>query len=214
MQIANNTCRELLRKGARHDEIAVRAKLAGAFGGTKFRKNLCAMLDHFYLNEWLGLPCSSALFTSHQDLLYSTSIVPHAAFVKGKYLNDSFKTVMKVPAFNECFLESFVKRIPEMHPDSKFIALGHIPLEGLNWCVERGYLDTSRVIGAIAHPSGNAGSQVDLFLGRRKLHELKSGDPVRHRISTFNKHYDLMASSMSALVSRQLPTFTRTHALC
>ncbi len=212
MKAANNTCRELLQKELPHDEVAAAAKRAGAFGGDKFRNNLCSMLDHFHVPEWLGLRSSGELFTTHNHLLYSTSVVPHAAYVGGKYLSDSFKTVLKVPAFQECFEDVFVARLPELNPEAKFIALGHVPLAALEWCIEKGHLDRSRVIGAIAHPSGEAGSQTKVFLGEKKAHELKPKDPVRHRMPTFSAHYDLTAESMSSILGRELPRSVVTYS--
>lgn len=211
MKIAYNTARTSLAKGLPHDEASRRAKHAGAFGGL-LRTNLCKMLDHFDIPAWLGVPTSLALFEQRQDLIYSTSVVPHAAFIGEDGLSKDFKTVLQVPAFYECFMDCFVKRIPELHPDAKFLALGHVVKDALEWCVAHGHLDRSRVLGTVPHPSGNGGSQVRIFVGEKKLDMLKPLDPVRNRVRFYREYYDGMAAQMSRLLGRPLPTSATTYA--
>lgn len=218
MKIAYNTVRRCLAQGMSYEEAAKQAKHEAAFGG-KLRKNLNAILDHFHVPTWLGVAKSDDLFESRQDLIYSTSVVPHAAFIfddkKGEWngLSDEFETnVLEVPAFRDCFMNSFVKRLSEIQPGAKFLALGPFVKDALEWCVENEYLDRSRILGTIAHPSGRSGSQVPTFIGIRKVDSLKPLDPVRRRITKFRGYYDGMAREMSKLLGRPLPTSAVTYA--
>lgn len=54
-------------------------------------------------------------------------------------------------------------------------------------------------------------SKVDVFLGRVKVLDLKPTNPVRHRIPLFRRQYDSMATGMSRLLGRQLPSADATY---
>jgi hypothetical protein len=62
------------------------------------------------------------------------------------------------------------------------LGLGPTVEDALIWCVAEGRLEAHQVLGAFPHPSSGSGSQVDYFLGRKSLADLKPRDPVRNRI--------------------------------
>jgi hypothetical protein len=154
---------------------------------------------------------SADLFNRHQELIYSISLVPHPAFIDNsegepKGLSSSFKTkVLKVPAFRECFMDCYVKRILGIAPDAEFSALAAFVKDAFDCRVEHGYLERSRILGSIAHPSAGPGLQVDIFLAIKKADMLKAKDPVRNRIQNFTRNYDGLASEMSKPLRWPLP---------
>lgn len=170
-------------RGGLSDEIALRkTKEAGAFSGSAMRPNLIRMLDALGFPAMLDIPSSSTLWGKAADKLHATSVVPHAAFRRGKPFAGSFLDILGSPIFRRSFEEDFVPSLASLPRSARFVALGPTPLDALDWCVEQGHLNEEQVMGALAHPSSNGGSQVKVYLGELSEDALSSRDPVRHRL--------------------------------
>jgi hypothetical protein len=146
------------------------------------RENLLRMLRHFQIGQLIGVEDELELWGTHAGALHATSIVPHAAFIGNEMFALSFGHILRSDLLRGCFERDFVPTLATLPQDSRFIALGRTPLEGLEWCAREGYLSPDRILGAFAHPSGGGGSQVAVYLGLKDPATLRPRDPVRNRV--------------------------------
>lgn len=171
----------LLRQGLADDEILRRVKKLAAFGGPAMRPNLERMIDALGIMALVGGGRASELWGGRAHLLHATSVVPHAAFVKGKPFAGSFEEIQRTDMLRRCFEREFLPTLRHLRPDAYFIGLGPTPAAALSFAADRGLIDRSRILGWLAHPSTSGGSQVAIYLGERKVEELSDRDPVRYR---------------------------------
>jgi hypothetical protein len=180
----NDACEEagrLLRRGLPDDEILRRVKRYAAFGGPIMRPNLERMIDAFGIMALLGGGRAAGLWEGQADLLHATSVVPHAAFDKGKPFAGSFEEIQRVAVLRRSFDRDFLPTLRHLRRDAYFIGLGPTPAAALAFAASKGLIAGSRILGWLAHPSRTGGSQVSVYLGEKKVEELKEGDPVRYR---------------------------------
>lgn len=158
-------------------------KRFATFSGAAVRPNLVKLLDGTGVTELLGLETGQQLWEdAGSHLLHATSVVPHAAFSQnGAPFNGSFADVLKSQAMRTSFEKDFVPSLQQLPSDCLFVGLGPTPHEALKWCVQRKLIPEAQILGSFPHPSGNGGSQTDLYLGLRTMDSLKPNDPVRHR---------------------------------
>lgn len=204
LEMAYEKVHELHRRGMPRDEVFRAVKAHAAFGGP-MRQNLVRMLRHFNFAGLLGVTDEADLWGSASHLVHSTSVVPHAAFKGDKMFNGSFQEVLASPALRESFERDFVGELALLPADAVFVALGPTPLGALDHCVERGLLPTERVLGALAHPSAGAGTQVDVYLGERDPETLDPRDPVRGRVPRLLENAARMRTAVAALGGRSIP---------
>jgi hypothetical protein len=129
----------------------------------------------------LGGGRAAELWQGRAHLLHATSVVPHAAFDKGKPFAGSFEQVQRVEVLRRSFERDFLPTLRHLRRDAYFIGLGPTPAAALSFAADKGLVDGSRILGWLAHPSTSGGSQVSTYLGEKKVEELKKRDPVRHR---------------------------------
>lgn len=170
-----------LKAGLDDATVLARVKEHGAFGGQQMRPNLLRMLRWFGFADLLGIARPDDLWSGSAHLLHATSVVPHAAFRNGKMFAGSFDEVMRSPVFRESFLRDFAAGLPLISPEARYVALGPTPLAALDWCAAQGLVRPDRILGAFAHPSSTGGSEVAVYLGEKRLDDLKPRDPVRWR---------------------------------
>lgn len=182
IDLAYQAAHASLKTGLADDLVLERAKKAGSFGAKTMRPNLIKMLNFFGIPALLGITKADDLWNLAGRDLHATSIVPHAAFRKGKPFAGTFEEVMTSKIFRECFERDFAATLPLMSSQARYIALGPTPLAALDWCCAQGLLKADQILGAFAHPSSNGGSQVPVYLGERQIDDLSSGDPVRNRV--------------------------------
>lgn len=180
----DDACEEagrLLRQGLPEDEVLRRVKKLAAFGGPIMRPNLERMIDALGIMVLLGGGHAAELWEGRSHLLHATSVVPHAAFDKGKPFAGSFEEVQRVEVLRRSFERDFLPTLRHLRRDAYFIGLGPTPAAALSFAASKGLIDRSRILGWLAHPSKSGGSQVSVYLGEKKVEELKERDPVRHR---------------------------------
>jgi hypothetical protein len=196
-----------LQEGATPEEALRQAKQQGAFSGD-LRVNLIKLLRHFRFADRLGITDEAALWGSASSLLYSTSVVPHAAYQMKRgelaMFNGSFSDILKSQVLNNCFRDHFLPSLKRLPDSTIFVGLGPTPQEALNWCVKAGHLRAGQVLGALPHPSRSAGSQIDIFLGLRDPEQLNSKDPVRHRVEWLQTSYREFSAKLQLMLP--LPT--------
>jgi hypothetical protein len=157
------------------------------------------MLRHFDFARLLGIRSEDDLWTSASNLLHATSVVPHAAFKERKMFAGSFDEILASSILSRCFEESFVTSLSMLPRDALFIALGKTPLDALYYCAQRNVIREDQVLGALAHPSRSAGTQVAIYLGERSIDDLHPKDPVRGRVTWLRQAYAQMSRATSLL---------------
>jgi hypothetical protein len=183
----DDACEEasrLLRRGLPDDEILRVVKKYAAFGGPVMRPNLERMIDALGIMTLLGGGRAAELWEGRANLLHATSVVPHAAFDKGKPFAGSFEEIQRVEVLRRSFERDFLPTLRHLRRDAYFIGLGPTPAAALSFAANKGLIDRSRILGWLAHPSKSGGSQVSVYLGEKKVEELKKRDPVRYRADT------------------------------
>lgn len=181
--LAYDAVRAGLNGGLTDEDVLVRAKESGSFGGPQMRPKLLKMLQAFGFPELLGIQDAAELWGSASALLHATSVVPHAAIRSGKPFAGSFDDVLESPIMKASFERDFAATLPLLSGDALYVALGPTPLDALDWCAAHGLVRRERVMGAFAHPSNNGGSQVAVYLGEKSPGDLHPKDPVRHRVA-------------------------------
>lgn len=199
IKLAYRTVSSKLKVGLPDDAILLEAKKHGAFGGPTMRPKLLQQMRHFGFARILGIEAEEMLWAEKADLLHSTSVIPHAAFRKGKMFAGSFSEVTRSPIFRESFERDFVASLSALPSTAQYVGLGPTPLAALDWCVEQGVIKSEQVLGAFAHPSTSGGSQVDIYLGLRKVADLKETDPVRRRLDFLLPAYERMKIATDSL---------------
>jgi hypothetical protein len=185
--------------GLDRDQALASAKAAGAFGGS-MRGRLNQMIHKFRVHETVGVQTAEDIWEPNERILHSTSVVPHAAFKNGRMFNGSFAEVLRTPLLRASFEMDLLSTLPLLPSDTRFVAVGRTPWEALTWCIENGHLRRDQVLGAFPHPSGNAGSQVDYFTGKKKPDELKPGDPVLHRLPWLDQMRAELENKVAAIL--------------
>lgn len=197
LELAYRTASSKIKVGLDDEGILKAAKMHGAFGGASMRPNLIRMMDHFGFADLFGVDSVEDFWGRRADVFMGTSVVPHAAFRRGKPFAGSFDEIMKSNALTECFLYDFVPSLKDIPDTAKFVALGDTPLRALAWCVRNGHLQEHQVMGAFAHPSTSGGSAVDAYLGIKT--EFTEKDPVRHRVDRLRMFHERMSRSIEAM---------------
>jgi hypothetical protein len=180
----DESCEEagrLLRQGLLDGEILYRVKKFAAFGGPAMRPNLERMIDALGIMGLIGGGRAAELWQERAHLLHATSVVPHAAFDKGKPFAGSFEEIQRVDVLRRSFERDFLPTLRHLRRDAHFVGLGPTPAAALSVAADKGLIDRSRILGWLAHPSKRGGSQVSIYLGEKKVDELKKRDPVRYR---------------------------------
>lgn len=172
---------QLLRRGLPDGEILRRVKRFAAFGGPTMRPNLERMIDALGITTLVGGGRAADLWGARADLMHATSVVPHAAFVRGKPFAGSFEEIQRVDMLRRCFERDFLPTLRHLRRDAYFIGLGPTPAAALSFAAKKGFIDGSRILGWLAHPSKQGGSQVAVYLGEKKADQLHERDPVRRR---------------------------------
>jgi hypothetical protein len=201
LELAYAKTQELHCAGATRDELLREVKAYAAFGGEAMRPNLERMLSELRVHELVGVAQVSDLWGAAAHLVHNTSVVPHAAFAGGEMFAGSFEDVLAAPALRQSFERDFVPTLAELPGETLYVALGGTPLAALDHCVARGLVPPNRVLGALAHPSRQGGSQVGVYLGKRDPASLSPRDPVVRRVPWLLANAARMRRSVEALLS-------------
>jgi hypothetical protein len=151
----------------------------------------------------LGIEDEAELWDGASALLHSTSVVPHAAFKNGKMFSGSFDEIVKAAALRSWFESDFVGSLSELGHDALYVALGKTPYDALKHCVGLGVINDNQLLGALAHPSRTAGSQVAVYLGEKTLDDLDPADPVRGRAPWLTDAYAEMRANIARRIGSE-----------
>jgi hypothetical protein len=163
---ANNAARAALLAGSSLLEAQRIAKLTGAFSGSVLRTNLVNQMNHWGVQELLGLSDSSDLFDSARELLQTTSLLRYPVF-NGNEGYAGNPDMTRHPLLRSLLLDHFVAEVAR-HPDALFVALGPTVQKVLAGLVSSGVLEDDRVVLGMLHPSPQCTYRLKYLLGDRK----------------------------------------------
>jgi hypothetical protein len=192
-----DVAQRLLSNPAPDADILREIKRSCAFVGMRDRIN--DMLDHFGIPRCVGVASASLLWDSGFKHFSPTSIVPNATFKGEKYFNGPFSAVLETALLRGQFEEVFIPSIRNLSKEALYIGMGPVVDEALRWCASRGILSDRQILGYLPHASGSSGSQFSYFMRKKRLSDLKSSDPVRHRARDLDAAYEKLRLNLEAL---------------
>jgi hypothetical protein len=170
-QNAMREAQKQLIAGKSPAEALREAKRTGAFSGP-MRPNLVALLDHFGLNQWLGIKSCESLFSTDAHLVQTTSALRHPIFVDGENYNGT-PGMTQHRLLQNLLLEHFGPEAQQLKK-AVLVPLGPKVSEALAWLVQKGKLDGARVLDGMPHPSGANAERIAYMLGRKPREALST----------------------------------------
>lgn len=148
-------------------EVPYLCKKAARFEGS-LRKNLLAMLDELYIKEEFHLNHIEELFNERDDLLHTTSMIPFAAFVKGKNYTGHQPNLLRTELFMKYIEEYFYPQITLLQ-DALIIPLGKCVEDVLLGLIEKDIIKESQCLLGFPHPSGANAHRVTQFNNNKEM---------------------------------------------
>lgn len=146
------TARLCIEEGVPIEAMPYLCKREARFEGT-LRKNIISMLDELGLPKKLGIKDAKALFEECDDLLHTTSMIPFAAFVKGKNYTGHQPPLLKCEFFMKYIKNFFYPQVALMK-DALIIPLGKSVEEILLLLIKEGLINEAQCLLGFPHPSG------------------------------------------------------------
>lgn len=160
-----------LDQGFADDEILMRAKATAAFSGS-MRPNLVSLLDCIGLQHWLGLPTCAELFTTASHLVHNTSALRYPVFVNGENYNGT-PEMTRHPILQNHIVTYFGAEAKALD-GAVFLPLGDKVTAALQHLADLGYIDRTRILQGLPHPSGANAERIAYFVGRKSKSDLSS----------------------------------------
>ena len=117
------------------------------------RKNIISMLDELELAHKLGVDNAAALFDERDDLLHTTSMIPFAAFVRGKNYTGHQPSLLKSDLLLK-YVEMFFYPQVELLENALIVPLGKCVEDVLRQLIQMGKLKEENCLLGFPHPSG------------------------------------------------------------
>ena len=163
---ANLCAQQAIHQNAPDAVILKRAKETASFSGA-LRSNLVALLDYVGLSTFWGLNTSAQLFSTHKDMLHSTSVFRYPTLVKGEPISSAqrglssalLKKMVDTYLASECRL---------LGRDVVYIPLGKGTDEILGYLSKQGVIKKNQVLTGFPHPSGANAERLAYFMGRKQ----------------------------------------------
>lgn len=155
------TARLCIEEGVPIEAVPYLCKREARFEGT-LRKNIISMLDELGLPTKLKIKDSKALFEERDDLLHTTSMIPFAAFVKGKNYSGHQPPLIKCELFMKYIKTFFYPQVVLMK-DALIIPLGKSVEEILLRLIEEGIINEQQCLLGFPHPSGANAHRYEQF---------------------------------------------------
>ena len=156
MEIALRASRDALLAGdTAYAAICARVKYQASFAGP-IRRFLLAMLDGIGVPQALGIPTSASLYAERSDLLQTSAVVRHPAFIDGADWTGHTPPVRGNPLLRRYLWEVM---LPELRavPAAIIVSLGKCASDALDTLVAADTLDPARCLIGLPHPSGANG---------------------------------------------------------
>lgn len=147
-----STARACIEEKKSLEETLYLCKKEGRLAGT-LRKNVIEMLDALALPNGLGIQSAKALFDERDDLLHTTSMIPFAAFVKGKNYTGHSPQLLKND-FLMSYVEAHLDPQIQIMQEALIIPLGKCVEEVIKGFIAQGRIDENKCLLGFPHPSG------------------------------------------------------------
>lgn len=147
-----STARACIEQNKSLEEMIYLCKKEGRLAGA-LRKNVIEMLDALELPRELGIQSAKALFDEREDLLHTTSMIPFAAFVKGKNYTGHSPQLLK-NEFLMRYVEAHLYPQVALMKDALIIPLGKCVEEVMKVLIAKGCIDENKCLLGFPHPSG------------------------------------------------------------
>ena len=161
--------RHQLDCGASDEVVLKTAKAAGAFSGP-MRSNLTGLLDAVGIHKWLGISSCNELFQSSAHLVQTTSVLRNPVFVRGENYNGT-PSMTRNALLQKQLTTYFAEDLAAL-PKAVFVPLGDKVAEALHFLADQGFMDRSRILDGLPHPSGANAERISYFMGRKPRQEL------------------------------------------
>jgi len=174
------------------EEALSRVRDEASFSGP-LRANLVRMLDHFRINEWLGIASCNSLFDGDSHLVHKTSAIRFPVFYKGKPYNGT-PAMVKQPMLRQLLLSQLGAELKDLD-DSLIIPLGDKVCDALDLLIEHGVVEASRVLRGFQHPSPQNLERINYLIGantKQPSNRVNTGKLDRYRAD--------LNSQMNALI--------------
>lgn len=155
MSTAIAEARKGVAEGKSIEEIQHACKVAGRFSGV-MRTNLISMLDEVGLHQKLKLESCSALFSSHDSLLHTISLIPFSVFVKGSNYTGHTPKLIRNEFLMRYVYDNFLSSYNLLKHQERLVIvpLGSAVEEVLLSLEENGQIRKNSVMKGFPHPSG------------------------------------------------------------
>lgn len=155
------TARLCIEEGVPVEAMPYICKREARFEGS-LRKNIIGMLDELGLPGKLQIENATALFEERDDLLHTTSMIPFAAFVKGKNYTGHQPALLKSELLMK-YVKMFFYPQVELMKDALIIPLGKSVEEVLRLLIEEGMIKEENCLLGFPHPSGANAHRYEQF---------------------------------------------------
>lgn len=162
-------CRKALMGGKTDDEVLWLAKRATVYSGV-MRFNLVKLLDYIGINKKLGIETCDLLFEPNCTLAHATSVLVNPVMVDGESLS-SLNALKRSQFLQDAVMKGFAEEVKKL-PNAVFIPLGKA-VDGLDFLVERGILESKRILIGLPHAAGTNIARIEYFLGIRSRDQMR-----------------------------------------
>lgn len=172
-QAANaiNAAQSALIKGYSDDEALKIAKSFASFSGP-MRSSLVEMLDYIGLSEKLGITSCASLFAENSNLVHYTSALRYPV-LRNNMNYSGTPSMLRSELLKKYLVKQFESDVSVLK-EAIFIPLGPKVAEAMLWLASNGYLDESRILDGLPHPSGANAERIAYFLERKSKQDLSS----------------------------------------
>ena len=160
--------------------IKLDCKRSSRFAGS-MRKNLIEMLDELDLNKKLNISSCLELFTTKDDLLHTTSIIPYPVFINGKNYTGHNPNILENEILTSYVNKYFCNEV-KILSNALFIPLGKAVEEVLQDMVDKKLLSKNQILFGFPHPSGANGH-------RKKQFEINKASLIDAIKNYFNNNF-------------------------
>lgn len=154
--------RNSLLMGCTPEIVAQRAKTTAAFKGN-MRSLGARLMDHFGINELLGLGSTEELFGSAAHRVHCTSLLRHPVLKDGKNYSGDARMLQR-PFLRDIAFSTLPNEIARIG-DPWIISFGTAAADGLQALADMGRIDFSRLLTGILHPSGTQWNRYKVQFG-------------------------------------------------
>ena len=155
------TARKCIEEHIDIKEMAYICKREARFEGS-LRKNIIAMLNELELPQKFQIEDAGELFNDRDDLLHTTSMIPFAAFVKGKNYSGHQPNLLKSKLLMK-YVEAYFYPQVEMLKEALIVPLGKSVEEVILNLIDKGLIKEEQCLLGFPHPSGANAHRYEQF---------------------------------------------------